>query len=218
MMETTIELSAIEVKETKMINRLSNRLTFFLLQQNIILVEDSEVYTYGFEYILSMLFNLIGIFAIAMVTGSFFEGIGYLVGFALLRSVAGGYHANSHNLCMILSFFLYAINLLLIQLLTLSAINSFYTILVITGVSIILIFRYAPVDHPNKPFSTEEYSVFKRRSRKWVGSISLLLFIGVFLLPTLQTIWISIALGSLTTALSVFVAKIKKEEINYGKN
>ena len=70
-----------------------------------------EIYVYGIKLLISSLIGMCAISAIGLFTGYFTQAITYIVALSLIKSFAGGYHANTYLKCNVLSVlsFLFAL-------------------------------------------------------------------------------------------------------------
>lgn len=194
-----------------MIKRLSENIASFLLRQDVIQKEEKEIYVYGFEYIISIAISIISILVTAITLNCMIETIGLVFGFMIIRSVAGGYHAKTHFRCQLSSYMVYLINILM-----LCAIDRYLNSLLILKLSILavlIIFAFAPIDHPNKPFSEEEFIIFKKKSRQFVVALTVITFIGSLIFERYQILFLSIVFGVLTAAISILTVIIKKRGV-----
>ena len=92
--------------------QLANRIAVFFAQKNLITTEETPVYSYCFEVVLSMIVSWGSILMIAMLTNTLWVTACYIGSFCLLRSVVGGYHASTHLRCYLLSVGAYLLFLL----------------------------------------------------------------------------------------------------------
>ena len=72
-----------------------------IMQKNIILAANKELYTYGFFLILSkvLFFGISVLFGI--IQNVLWESIVFYIEFSVLWQYAGGYHASKENVCMV---------------------------------------------------------------------------------------------------------------------
>lgn len=201
-----------------MIKKLSDNITLFLLSQHVISKDDFDIYSYGLEYILSLGINLIGILIISLMTNSLISNIGFVMGFLLMRSSAGGYHAKTHAKCVLISYLTIYLNIFV------NALCQQYDtckyelyICIISFASIYLIFKFSPCDHPNKLFSAKEAIRFKIQSRTTILLISILAIVGSVFINRHGMLFLSVSLGALTASISVGVVKIKERK-RHGKS
>ena len=189
-----------------MIPCLSEKISSLFIIHGVIKQEDKEVYSYSFEILLSNLLNLIAICVISIITKTIIETAFYLLAFMPLRQLAGGYHAKNHRRCFLIMMCIYASFLLIVKFLTLQ--YSFILVAANLAASIALIFKFSPMDDPNKPLSEKEISMFKRQSR-----IAILAY-TVFAILTfiLNETWaLSMSLGMVSVALSLLASAIKRK-------
>lgn len=79
-----------------MISKLAKGMACFFSDNKIIAAEDSEVYAYGIELLLSTIFNLVVAIIIALISNEFIPCFFNLTAFVTIRMYAGGYHADTH--------------------------------------------------------------------------------------------------------------------------
>ncbi|MBQ3510590.1 MAG: accessory gene regulator B family protein [Peptococcaceae bacterium] len=147
-----------------MLHNISETIASFFVQKQFITKEQLTVYTYCFEFLLSILLFWTSIFLLAWVTGSIIPTLFYYVTFYIFRTAIGGYHAKTHLRCYILSMLTFSLFLIISHVLQFFAVHMFFTLplLILSG---ILIWRYAPIEHSNRPFTSQEYLKFRKRSR-----------------------------------------------------
>lgn len=82
-----------------MIVAVASLIVEILIRNNIIKVQQAEVYQYGLEILISSLLNC----CITVVCGLLFRCLAaallYFLMFAVLRSICGGYHAKTYWKC-----------------------------------------------------------------------------------------------------------------------
>ncbi|WP_053955712.1 accessory gene regulator ArgB-like protein [Inediibacterium massiliense] len=116
---------------------------------------------FGLECLLGELTKTIlyvGIFSIFSLTKNFLIS---LLFFCSIRSVAGGYHEATYWRCFCTSFLIFSIAVIAgVQL----DISSNVRVIMLL-VSMVLVWIYAPVDHPNKPIISE----LRRKKLKYIS-------------------------------------------------
>lgn len=193
-----------------MFSRLARRLAYFFVEKNIIKSEEREVYAYGYEIMISETVNWIITIIIAVFTRTIVETFVYMLAFMRLRGALGGFHANSHVGCIIISTAVYILCLCIIYKTPMDV----YWILIIMGVILhtSLVLAIAPVAHPNKPFIDErECLKFRKKSYRLsfiYGSICVILFLS--LQQVLKVYSFCILLGMLSASISMLVEYIKQ--------
>jgi accessory gene regulator B len=84
-----------------------------------------------------------------------------LLFFSTIRVIAGGYHARTYWRCFFTSFLIFTV----ILVIGVYVYINFWMRILMGFISVILMYLYAPVDHPNKPIlSVERRKKFKRLS------------------------------------------------------
>lgn len=129
---------------------------------------------YGLELMISSGIVLILMQIVSIAFRMPFSWIWFALGFAPLRSTAGGYHATSHLRCYVISSGLFAF-VLIVEKYT----NLHECILVyLSSVALILVMRYAPVEAANKRLSKKRKKSNRNKSLV-LASIALIVSILV---------------------------------------
>lgn len=141
-----------------MILYLSNKLTTFLLQKKIINSEFEELYSFGFQTMISNIIGTLLAVFVALVTRRYIETLCYFVIFITFRKFCGGYHADTHLMCNTIFF--------LTTFCTVSAISYiqnipavFEFLCYVFSLNVLLIF--APLQNKNKPIKLKDRRKFK---------------------------------------------------------
>lgn len=95
--------------------KLSEIITNFFIKRKLIQIEEKEIYCYSFELILAFVLNLSIVLAIGFGTLHFVETIIFLFVFLLIRTSAGGYHADTHFRCLLILSFIFVSFLLMVD-------------------------------------------------------------------------------------------------------
>lgn len=145
-----------------MITKLSLTLAGYFAKKSVYDAEEINVYSYGFELLLSTVFNMVGIIVIALLMNELIGAILFCVAFVPLRLSAGGYHAKHHWSC-ILGF-----NMIFLAF---AIINHYLNIeymlpysLVSAMISAILVWSLSPIEAVNKPLKPEQRKQQRNRS------------------------------------------------------
>lgn len=162
-----------------MIIEQAQKLTDYLCKQQIIKEEEKTIYYFCFEVVISTAYFWLIALALALLSGQVLESVVYLAAFTMMRSAAGGYHATSHWRCLTLS----AVSFVAFLLLELLLPEAWLLVVMPAAIlySLYVIGRYAPVDHPNNPFTVEERQRNRRKSLGYLGGecVCLLLLLAV---------------------------------------
>lgn len=157
-----------------MIAKLSNIVTEKLISQKNITQEDREIYAFGLELLFTNCINFIVMGAAAAAMGQLTGYVIFLVLFAPLRSLAGGYHAKSSLSCFILSNSVTAIILLLFPNVPemVTGVSGLYLFFAVAGTAALL----APVENMQKPLEKEEKKVYGRYGRLMIAAETVIAF------------------------------------------
>ena len=82
--------------------QLAKRITNVFVNKGSIKNADFDVYAYGFQIMLSSISYALIFILISIVTNTLFESLIFFVGFYVVRSFCGGYHASTYLRCHIL--------------------------------------------------------------------------------------------------------------------
>ncbi|WMI80071.1 accessory gene regulator B family protein [Anaerotignum sp. MB30-C6] len=124
--------------------------------------DDYEIYAYGAECMLNELISDILLIVTALMFHKTFEMILWMLFFTPLRIHLGGMHASSHLKCILSS-----ILLSYLCIFTYLFVMDSPTIMgLILALSIFIVYKIAPVVHPNHPVS--ESRMIKMRTRTFI--------------------------------------------------
>ena len=146
-----------------------------------------------------------------IINGYFIETIVFMASFILMRERTGGYHAEHSSTCLGISLIIalslpYGIRLL--------DFLSNIEVIVLVFAGFIVNYYLSPVNHPNM-----KMTLYELKANKRLGIINYLCLVitsflsGIFLSTKIRN---SIIYGILLAAGSVMIAKILKQEVNYG--
>lgn len=176
------------------------------------LIEESkqDIYTYGFEVLISTLFYLLIFLLVALVTNTVLCSIVFAVGFFIVRSIAGGYHADTYAKCHLLSLANQVLFVILIKAIP----NEFYNVvaLILLLISAIMILILAPIAHPNKPFIKTERARFRLYSCLHSTILIVIAVLCYFLVLQPSSVLFSFAVGSFCAAFALMSAKIQTKK------
>lgn len=198
-----------------MIHTLAKRMASVFVSCGIAESEDMDIYTYACELILSTAINLIICIFISVMFGRLLEGILFIVCFAGLRHFAGGHHAKHHWGCILTFSIILTVSLAIVSILPMTLYASVcITISLISG---FVIFALAPVEHENKPVSSKNRSLLKRKSRVIEFGLSVIVIVGVLLSPSSLFLAISLSMASVCGSMA-YATLIKTKEMRKGQN
>lgn len=191
-----------------MIKQFASTITSFLLNENIIEHEDQEIYQFGTERMIKDVIIIVLIGTLATICHAWVETIFITVGFLPLRRVVSGYHAETLLRCNVLTVIIYLVNLVIIRMVR--DYLSIYSFTVLCMVTVLLIFKYAPLDHRNFVFTRE-----RTEKAKKAGKLIVLLIVIIssgynYIEGMVEPISRSVVMGSFSASVSVFIGSMKR--------
>lgn len=180
-----------------MLDQLSKKFAWKLIDAGIIAEEDADVYIYGFFQACMLLLNI----STTLFLGIFFQVlipcIVLNVTFIPLRINAGGHHADSPVKCYINSTLKIAALLAIIKWISIHPVVL--TVLVIITAIVNIIF--APVESSNNPLDEKETVVYRKRTMIILAIEVILFFLSLLFMEK----WIpkTMALGMISECLLV---------------
>lgn len=146
-----------------MLNFLIDKIVNYCLCADIVSTDNVPWLRYGIEQRISTLFILIPFFLFSLVFTDFWGASAFLVAFYLLKKKTGGIHAKTVSVCVFTS--------LLLEIAFLAGLYPHLSMPILFGVNLVstlLIFLFAPYNHPNMWLSDVEIRELRNRSRKTV--------------------------------------------------
>lgn len=176
----------------------------FIVHKGICTKEKEKVLCYGFELLVTSIIGVLLMVLVSIIMKEPISWLLFLIGFAPLRTTAGGYHASTHWGCYIISTLMYAICLLISIHIN---INSTALILMAL-ISVCVVFALSPVEAVNKPLNKETKEINRR------NSLSIILFEFLVIIFICFLGWVNKAaemfcLGIFAAVLSLGVTHIK---------
>lgn len=178
-----------------------------LIQRNNPSLTDLQ--TLKIEFGLNCIFGELTKFILYLIIFSIFSQTKYfliaMLFFCTIRCVAGGYHEETFWRCFFTSLLMFIITIIFGLYIDFPLwARSF-----ILTLSILLVWVYAPVDHPNKPIISNR----RRQNLKYISLFITLLCGGVtFLLPSKQAV---VALTAIFfESLSLLIGNISKRSLS----
>jgi accessory gene regulator B len=194
-----------------MIAKLAKSTAYFFVEKQVVKKEDEDVYAYGMELLYSSILNIVLAVIIAISTNTVFPTTAFLMTFIIIRQYIGGYHAKTHLGCMSIL----AVVLCCFAILTRCIPDQYEIWISMLSVvsSIILILRFAPVEHPNKPLSDNEKLRLRKRGIISMFIVFVLAFVMVIFTET-RRYGMYISLGQFTASTAMLCEIIKHKRMN----
>ena len=194
-----------------MITFLGKSISLFLCRKNIIDEEEADIYQYGFESILSTILGFIITLLMGVVFMMGLMSVIYYLIFVTVRQMTGGYHADSYLKCNITFSLVTFFVLGMTKLLCASQMYSLMVHLLLLIISAICIWRFSPVENPNKTLTPEQ----KSRNHKAAMIILLALCIlssALYALKNEYAVLIALTLFSISILIIIAIMKGGQEE------
>lgn len=91
----------------------SRKCSEFLLKNKAIPEDEFEIYVYGFDFLFTTTLSAISILILASPFKSFLNGVIFILTFFIMRMFAGGYHAETHWGCFLVTNTVFLLSLVL---------------------------------------------------------------------------------------------------------
>ena len=137
---------------------MSEKIVSAMVDNEIINLEDKELYTYGIEQGAFILLSFFSALLISMYIGMVLEYICFLIVFIPVRTYAGGYHSDLPIKCYILSTLIIVFSLVVISIASWTILDCIFIALSAE----IVIFLCSPIESINKPLTYEEKITYKK--------------------------------------------------------
>lgn len=121
---------------------------------------NEAVLRYGCELILTSIIGLLIMVGLSVLIGHPLAWVFFVMGFAPLRTTAGGYHADSHIRCYTVTSVMFLMGVLTAY----EICWNHFTYLAVSLFSALMVGFLAPVEAINKPLSAKRYRLNRNRS------------------------------------------------------
>lgn len=182
--------------------------TDYLIDNEITSIDMREEKIYEFELLLGKIINYGTIIFLAYLNGNLIHTIFFMISFFPLRERTGGFHCKNALNCYFGTVVLYF--LVTKMIVPIMLVNT-CVLLGIVGISGMIIYMVAPINHPNLELDKNEVKICKSSSR-W---LALLISTCIIIALWLKIMPVSIpylAAGMGLDAGLLIVAKITKQE------
>lgn len=187
-----------------MLSAIVKKIIRYWADKEIINEDDSDIYEYGLELILSSVFNIVVVIVTSVLTNRLIESIVLLLVLIPLQSCGGGYHAKTHLRCFLIMYIGWWPAMWLIPQVTL------LSAIVISGMSLVTIFLLAPISHENVPISQKQRLKMKVLVRCFSVVAAFIGIASIWNKEINDNIGKAIIIGIGLVALSMFAARLKK--------
>lgn len=193
------------------IEKIADYLTHYIVRNNVIKAEDSEIYKYGFLTGIELLICIVVCYGIAIKLEMTIECTIFFLIFFSLRSFVGGIHMNSYRNCFFCSCIMVFFNLLAIKNTNLQVEWA----LIIICCEILIILFLKPIENKNRPVDKNEQRIFSHKIKQNLAMVlgSTVVFYVASYNNYLRVI--TYALG--TIIISMFLGRRGKKEERGGE-
>jgi accessory gene regulator B len=172
---------------------------------------NRDIYEYGFYLMASLAVNLLISTVIGFVFGMPLAMLSMFLSLSALRTVSGGYHAASFGRCAAVSAA--SITAAIAAIRFTPEFARIFVAAVLSALTLLVVFVYAPVGHPNRPLSTSEIVKFRKVSRVAV-IIAVIISLVLFLMRA-SLYGFSIAVGIALSGTATLLAALKNQGVEH---
>ena len=168
---------------------------------------DTDKCRYGLEIFISSILELTSILLISIFMNNFLETLLFFTAFIPLRIYAGGYHADTHLRCYMVSLGVYVLFTILMRTIPIYQ----YEIIVYIDISIssLIVLFLSPIKHNNKTLTPQKTKTYKKISIVICAIESGILLLCLIAIGEDTTI-MAFSLGLSAATLSIIAAVIKE--------
>ena len=179
----------------------AKRISSFCISNGIIVEQDREKYDYCYEIMLSTLLNFAAVLLIGLCTGFLAQTVCFMLVFAVLKSNAGGYHAESHLICFAETVGTFLLYRLLAAVIPAGILP--YVSIVLIAFAIVTVFILAPVGTGNKPIGRRQSGQLKRDCCLIILFLGAAVFFLLFFSAAQWAFSISFAVAAVSVSLII---------------
>lgn len=196
-----------------MIYKLAYRLAILSMKYNDTdNLANKETYIYGYEILIGKMITYTIIFIVGVAFNILAEVMIFIVFLVSLRGQTGGFHLRTYSGCIVCSVMTCLISSLIANRLQPKlALTVLPLLFILSSVYIIV---YSPINHPNLNLTLQEAVKCKKAAKRYL-LIELIIMILLLLMNAKPSIIISACLAIILVAISMILAKIKKQEVSY---
>lgn len=145
-------------RRVTMIENAASWVVDLLIRYQVIEHQQSPIYQYGFEIFISSAITCLIVVGLGISFKCLLASLLYFGIFVVLRSICGGYHANTYWQCNMIFFIVTTIVLALFRFLPINKFNELHYCII--ALSILITVVYAPVENKNKPLTKKQKNIF----------------------------------------------------------
>ena len=175
--------------------------------------EWKEAHVYYTELLLETILTFTVLLFLSFLLGCAAEALIFSLLFMWFRGNTGGYHTKNAGICMVMTILVSLCASLSAVYYPRHIMSSHFIISISILFSLPVIFLFAPINHPSLSLTEEEAKQCRRTSRR-LTVVCTILLITLSIFKMQEQLLISASLAVLTTALSVLIARILKQEVS----
>lgn len=134
-----------------MTHKIACHIADYLMQGDTIEKEDYDIYVYGYETLLDSILQLGILCLLGLLTHNGDKTLLFLLVFCPVRKYTGGYHAGTKLGCSLITFSVWGIIMVCSDLIQ----PPLWGKVLVCSAMLILTYRLAPIEHPDKPIGEE---------------------------------------------------------------
>lgn len=189
-------------------DRIIDYLMSKLMQGGFTRAEDAEIVRFGLELAIMRALISAAVITVAIALDSAPAVIAFMAVYQPLRSCCGGYHAKTRFSCFISSNLILLAVIAATKLLTDTVCMISALCFILSGLNVI--FFFAPIDTPTKPFDNIERIVFRKRSL--IAAFFAILSADIFMLLGLDTLLLSVSMAVFFTGLLLVMGRTSNKK------
>lgn len=188
-----------------MIKKLSHTLAQSIVTCGAEVTHSAAAVAFGLELLLTYIFGTLVLLIISFLCRQPLAWLVFILGFAPLRTTAGGFHANSQSSCFVISSGIFLLSMTLSFLIPWTSVVS----IVLCFIAFVLVAILSPVEAENKKL-TKAQSIKNRYKSMVISGVNILLSL-LFCVMHVESALINLYFtGVAMAAASLIIAKIKK--------
>lgn len=192
-----------------MLKELADDVAVALAAKDIISIDELDAYRYGLELLIPKVILYVAILIVSFITNSFILSVLFVVMFMGIRRYAGGFHCQTAEMCLCISFLIY---LLVVFFFSSEVYVGVYG--VSSVVSTITIMIFAPVEDKNRPLDDIEKKQYRLKSLISTGLVFLVSALAIFFELNMLSHISACSLTANAVLIILAVGRCKFEKVN----
>ncbi|MDR0918504.1 MAG: accessory gene regulator B family protein [Oscillospiraceae bacterium] len=190
-----------------MITDVAQNIADYLRKKNIIEQNKLDIYTYGFELMISNFISVLVALIIGMISSELIAVSIFMITFIMLRKFSGGYHADTYLKCN--AFFALNVIIMIFLIKTIDS-NNIWLHTAVCLIGLATIFILSPIENINKPLNNikrKKYKKFSLGILLFITSISYILYIYKI------NYYLVLDISIFSVSISMIIEKLRKENV-----